>query len=316
MHRLLVLVLSLWVFSVSAAETGCSTPASPDYTGPMFDAMAQTDQWLDTDAAVKTAQENGVTGIALFARVNRKQDGRRLVKGLAEKNPGFIVVGAPKLFDMRGDLDSSFVSDVLAGVSENRYSFVGEILYTHGDKIGGEVTTGGERYIDPTQPKTAKLVESLKGKHVPVMTHWEIYDWARDWPLFDKLYGQFPDQIFVWPHVGFANAQQATTVLEAHPNVWATLSKKEKAGENLADSDKEDDVGPPVTDACRAVTPEWKDFMIRFHDRLLFATDAHKNHRWAQYAKIVRRWRAILGQLPPEVAADIAYRNAGKLYRR
>jgi hypothetical protein len=306
--------MAMWSLAGAAAEATCPAPATHAYAGPMFDAMAQTDQWLAGENAVKTAQSNGIRGIALFARVHKKQDGRRLVQVLAAKNPGFVIVGAPKLFDMRGDLDSDYVSDVALGVADNRYAFVGEILYTHGDKGGGEVTADGERYIDPTQPGTARLLEALRGRTIPVMTHWEVYDWERDWPKFDKVYGQFPDQVFIWPHLGFADAQQATVVLAAHNNVWATLSKKEKSNENLADSDKEDAIGPPVTDQCDVLEPAWKKFMMDFHEQLLFATDAHKSHRWANYANIVQRWRVILGQLPPDVAEDIAYRNAEKLY--
>jgi hypothetical protein len=61
-----------------------------------------------------------------------------------------------------------------------------------------------------------------------------------------------------------------------------------------------------VSDTCNVLTPEWKDFMINFSDRLLFATDAHMTNRWAKHANVVQRWRVILGQLPPEVAARIA----------
>lgn len=300
-----------------AAQQVCAPLASQAYGGPLYDAMAQTDQTLDGSDAIKTAKDNGVLGIALFARVHNSkhmQDGRRLVHKLAEKNPGFILEGAPKLMDMRDDLDSSYIADALSGAANHTYAFLGEILYTHGDKSGGQQTMSGERYIDPGNPGTARLIEGLKGKSVPFMMHWEVYDWNRDWPIFDRLYGAYPDQIFVWPHVGFASAEQASTVLAAHPNVWATLSKKENENENLADEDKEDAIGPPVTDACNVLDPQWKTFMSRFHDRLLFATDAHKPHRWSQYAHVVQRWRQILGQLPPDVAQDIAYRNAAKLY--
>jgi predicted TIM-barrel fold metal-dependent hydrolase len=47
---------------------------------------------------------------------------------------------------------------------------------------------------------------------------------------------------------------------------------------------------------------------------LLFATDAHKKHRWKKYSKIVRIYRDILNQLPEEVAKKIAYLNAEKIY--
>jgi Amidohydrolase len=292
----------------------CAAPAAPAYQGPLFDAMAQTDQTLDGEEAIANARAVGVTRMALFARVYRKQDGRSLVEELALKHPDFITFGAPKLFDMRGDLTATYVDDVLTGVDREHFAFIGEILYTHGDKTRGEVTATGERYIDPTGPETARLVAGLSGKRVPIMTHWEVISWDRDWPNFDKLYGKFPDQPFIWPHLGFATAQQSAVVLAVHPNVWATLSKKEKMEMSLRSEDQAGNVGPPVTDACDVLEAEWRDLMIRFRDRLMFATDAHVKHRWKEYAHVVKRWRVILGQLPPAVASAIAHDNAERLY--
>jgi hypothetical protein len=37
---------------------------------------------------------------------------------------------------------------------------------------------------------------------------------------------------------------------------------------------------------------------------------------WAAYEHIVRRWRLILAQLPPEAARAIALNNAARLYGR
>ena len=298
----------------SALAQTCSPPTSQPYRGPLFDAMAQTDQRLDGEAAIAAARSAGVNGMALFARVHKHADGQALVDALAAAHPDFIVRGAPKLFDMRGDLDGGFVKDVVAGSAAGRYAFVGEILYTHGDKADGEATTTGERFIDPMKPQTARLISGLKGRRIPVMTHWEVYEWARDRPRFDALYTAFPDQTFVWPHVGFGTPDQVAAVLGAHPNVWATLSKKEAEQGNFADENNEDDVGGPVSDACGVLLPEWRDIMAGFSDRLMFATDAHKAGRWDKYRRIVRRWREILGQLPPGTASAIAYGNAARLY--
>lgn len=311
-----MLVLAACTPALPASAEHCIPPNTKPYDGPIFDAMAQTGQWLDGEAALAAARSAGVARMALFARVHKKEDGRSLVDGMASAHSDFVVVGAPKLFDMRGDLDGLYVRDVLAGVTAKHYAFVGEILYTHGDKAGGETTQSGERYIDPTRPNTARLVEGLAGKHIPLMAHWEVYQWGRDWPKFDRLYGAYPDQVFVWPHVGFASAQQATTVLAAHANVWATLSKKERDSENLEDEDKAERIGSSVTDRCVNLTPEWREVMVRFSDRLMFATDAHVERRWSKYAQIVARWRLILAQLPPDVAAAIAYGNAARLYGR
>jgi hypothetical protein len=292
----------------------CTPPNVSPYPGPLFDAMAQTGQFLDGDAAITVAKSVGVTRMALFARVHKREDGRSLVNRMAATHPEFIILGSPKLFDMRGDLSSFYVHDVLDGVAAKRYAFVGEILYTHGDKAGGEITTSGERYIDPTQPGTESLVQGLKGLHIPIMTHWEVYNWDRDLPRFDKLYASNPEQIFVWPHLGFSTPQQAETVLAAHLNVWATLSKKEHSNENLEDEDKAENIGGSIIDQCGNLLPEWREVMARYSDRLMFATDAHKENRWSNYAHIVLRWRMILSQLPPNVASAIAYDNAARLY--
>ncbi|MDR3523145.1 MAG: amidohydrolase family protein [Acetobacteraceae bacterium] len=298
-----------------AAASGCPAIAAPPYAGPIFDAMAQTDQSLDAEAALATARAEGVVKLALFARVHRHQDGRGLVDHLAAKYPDFIVRGAPKEWDMPRDLPSIYIDEVLAGVASGHFRFVGEIIYTEGNKGEGEVTEGGERYTDPTLPGTKHLLDGLAGTGIPVMMHWEAYSWARDWPHFDRLYSAYPNQIFVLPHLAFASHDQAAEVLAAHPNVWATISKKDKDNVNLVDEDKEEETGESLVDECSQLKPEWRDLLVRYSTRLMFATDAHKERRWVQYVEIIRRWRAILGQLPPDVAAAIAHGNAERLYR-
>ncbi len=313
-EAILLLSATIALVAPRALAQTCAAPQTAPYEGPLFDAMAQTGQDLNGEAAIAAARAVGVTHMALFARVHKREDGRDLVARLAKAHPDFVVMGAPKQFDMRGDLDSDYVRDAVGGVAQGRYAFIGEILYTHGDKEGGEVTATGERYIDPTRAQTARLVDGLKAHPVPILTHWEVYDWARDWPRFDRLYTAHPQQVFVWPHAGFGSPRQLGEVLSTHPNVWATLSKKEKAQTSLADEAKAENTGEPVADACGALRPEWRAAMMLYADRLMFATDAHMANRWANYQTIVRRWRRLLGQLPPDAAAAIAYGNAARLY--
>jgi hypothetical protein len=293
----------------------CDLGSITPYQGPIIDAMAQTGQGLNIEEALKKAKSVGVAKMALFARIHNSEDGSSLVDRFAESHPDFIIRGAPKFFNMRGDLASLYVHEVLNGVASGRYAFVGEILYTHGDKKSGERTATGERYIDPTQPNTRRLILGLASLHVPIMTHWEVYNWERDWPLFHRLYSQFPDQIFIWPHLGFGSTEQADMVLASCPNVWATLSKREKSNENLADSVWEDKTGGSVIDICGHLMPGWRTLMMKHADRLMFATDAHQANRWAHYSKIVEKWRFILGQLPSDVVSKIAYVNAEVLYK-
>jgi len=242
---------------------------------------------------------------------------RALVSGLATVHPDFIASGAEILRHARRP-DGSYVRDVLAGTTSGQYKFVGELLYAHGDKQGGEATATGERAIDASGPNTQRLIAGLQGRHVPVMTHWEVYDWNRDWPRFDRLYRAFPEQVFIWPHAGFGTAVQLATVLAAHRNVMATLSKKDMPGvsANFANAGRHEDVGPPAVDDCGMLHPDWRAVILRFPDRLMFATDAPQAATLAAYPYIVRRWRLILAQLPPEAARTIAFDNAARLYGR
>jgi hypothetical protein len=153
---------------IAAVAQSCTAPAVASYAGALFGAMAQTGQSLDGETAIAASRSVGVTRIVLFARVHNVEDGRNLVASMTTAHPDVVILGSPKLFDMRGDLAGSYVRDVLAGVMSRQYKFVGEVLYAHGDKSGGEVTAKGERYIDPTQPNTQRLVAGLGGMHVPV----------------------------------------------------------------------------------------------------------------------------------------------------
>jgi len=160
----------------------------------------------------------------------------------------------------------------------------------------------------------ARLLSELQGRNAPVMTHWEVYAWDRDWPAFHDLYSRFPKVIFIWPHAGFASADQVQTVLSSHANVMITLSKKESAQLALSSQEKTEKLGGALLDGCGELLPEWRALLEEYPDRFMFATDAHKDFRWAKYAEIVNRWRLILGQLPKPVAHALAWGNAERIY--
>jgi len=303
--------LLLLVFPAFAAGP-CPAASGAPYTRRLFDGMAQIDGGMAA-TVVARMDEAGVERMALFARV-RKRDGEPDVLELKKRYPQRFVVGTPKRFDQRGDLGSDYVTRTLAGLREGPYTFVGEILFVHGDKIHGEQTATGERYVSAAGKEVDRLMSALVASRTPVLTHWEVYDWDRDWPLFDRLYAKFPTLPFVWPHAGFGSALQARTVLAGHPNVRITLSKLEQPQVSLSDEEKASQLGGAIVDDCGTLLPEWRALLEAYPDRFLFATDAHKAARWEKYADVVKRWRLILGQLPIGLAERIAWRNAEALY--
>lgn len=285
-----------------------------EYDGPLFDAMAQIDHNVDFDEAIERVKAAGVSGMALFARSKKLGQNEKAVLRLAGKNKGFIILGAPKYFGFGNDIGSDYIRATVEGVKRHGYRFVGEILYTHADKKHGRIMPGGETYIDPMLPGTKQFLEALAPLDVPLMTHWEPYALERDAHRFHALYDAYPDQIFIVPHMGFAKADTVREFLERHPNLYMTISKRERKNSILQDQSKLEFWGTRLTTDDGSLAPEWRPVLERFHDRLLFGTDAHKKFAWDRYSKPIPKFRVILGQLDREKAENIAYKNAEKIY--
>jgi predicted TIM-barrel fold metal-dependent hydrolase len=299
--------------SASRAQVeACGAPKAP-YTGPMIDAMAQIESAMSRRVS-DAFERGGVTRMALFARLHRKRNGESEVLALKKRFPERFYLGTPKPFDQHDDLRDWFVDKTAALARDDGYRFVGELLFAHADKAHGEQTPTGERFVAPDGKNVARLLSAIEQRPVPVMIHWEVYDWKRDWPAFHALYARFPKVTFIWPHAGFASVEQVGVVMAANGNVVVTLSKKEKLKHSLSSEEKAEALGEAVVDGCNRLLPEWRALFERYPDRFMFATDAHKDHRWVRYAQIVEAWRLILGQLPDPLAQSIAWRNAERVY--
>jgi amidohydrolase family protein len=303
------------VLAGSAWADAACTGGKPDarYAGPMFDAMAQIDSGMAS--RVSAAMERaGVERMALFARQHHKRNGESGVLTLKQRYPQRFFIGTPKPFSERGDLSDGFLDQTTTYLKDERYQFIGELLFAHADKSHGEQTLEGERYVAPDGKNVQRLISAVEQRHVPVMLHWEVYDWDRDWPAFHALYARFPAVIFIWPHAGRASHEQVATVVSSHANVIVTLSKKEHRARSLSSEEKAEKLGEGVIDECGRLLSEWRELFTRYPERFMFATDAHKSFRWAKYERIVEQWRLILGQLPEPLAQSLAWRNAERVY--
>jgi len=307
------LVLLVLGAPARAVEPCAPPPAAAKYAGPLLDAMAQIEAGMSGTVSDALAR-SGVERMALFARQHHKRDGEASVLSLKSRFPQRFLLGTPKPFSERGDLSDGFVERTLAHLKDQRYQFVGELLFAHADKSHGEQSLEGERYVAPEGRNVARLLSEVERRRVPVMLHWEVYDWKRDWPAFHALYTRFSAVTFIWPHAGFASHQQVATVMSSHDNVMVALSKKERRAESLSSEEKEEMLGEAVVDACGALRREWRELFVRYPERFMFATDAHKQFRWAKYAEVVEQWRRILGQLPDPLAQALAWRNAERVY--
>jgi len=301
----------------SRAQECSSLP--PPYPGAIFDANVQA--WNPSiQGLIDNAAKANVERVALFA--NSRAGGTATVDAvLAAKRirPDLIVAGAPKIgFIFGQDLSSEYLSSTLKDINNGTYSFIGEILYTHGDKLDHRPTPQGEVRVDPLAPGTARLLTGLRGKTVPLLTHWEAWAWERDWPRFDELYSRWPQQRFVLPSLAYGSLEQVEAVLSAHPNVWGIISRLVDGRYHFVDASKQARGGTPMFDNCGALVPEWRTVLIKHSDHLMYGSDYYTNQgrTWDEYPRLVARYRRIAGQLPADVARKVSWDNAAALYGR
>lgn len=289
------------------------------YRGPIFDAMAQVDE-KNLKKALKEIKKSKVDKVALFARSKEPGDkNEKKIEKTYEKYPDTIVLGAPKLFFKDGDyLYDDYIKNNAELLSRSKYRFNGEILFVHVDKTHGFISKKGESYINPTHPSVFHFVEKVQKYNKPIMVHWELYNLDRDQKDFFKLFRKFPEVKFIMPHMGFGKLDRIERILKEHPNVYMTISKKTlpKSKAPISDPKVIAELGDSYLDKKTGLIKEdWRELLIKYQDRLLFATDAHKKFRWKKYTKVIKEYRNHISQLPKEVVDKISFQNAEKLYK-
>jgi hypothetical protein len=316
--RLLALLCFVAFSTSGVTGRAADCPALPPaYAGRIFDANVQT--WNPrVDGLIAAAAAAGVQHVAFFANIHAGgPETGAAVFALAQAHPDTIVLGAPKIgFIKGGDLPGDFVKATLAGVANGTYRFVGEILYTHGDKPDHPPTRTGEVYVDPLAPGTARLLAGLRQYNVPLLTHWEAWAWSRDKAHFDQLYAAWPQQRFVLPSLAYGSPDKADAILTAHSNVWGIISRLVDGRYTFVDPSKQAALGPSMFDECGALRPDWRAVLIKHSDRLMYGSDFYPSQSgdWTSYANIIDRYRRIAGQLPADVAQRISWDNAAALY--
>jgi predicted TIM-barrel fold metal-dependent hydrolase len=60
--------------------------------------------------------------------------------------------------------------------------------------------------------------------------------------------------------------------------------------------------------------PEWRALILKYPTRFMIGSDTWVNQRWQAYDELMQGYRRWLGELPPEVARNIAWQNGAALF--
>ena len=151
----------------------------------------------------------------------------------------------------------------------------------------GEFHADGEEAATPEMRAIAQLAER---KGLWLHAH-------SDAAAVEHLFSHAPSLTIVWAHAGMSTPPaEIARMLERYPRLFAELSYRYEVATG------------------GIVEPVWRDLFLRFPDRFIYGTDTWIPMRWDTVVPLARAARDWLSDLPPEVAENIAYRNAERIF--
>ncbi len=291
--RALVAIIFV-AFGVSQA--GIANAA--DYDGPLFDAHLHYNQeaWNGQSGPHPVAdvlariQRNGVKAVVSNSRPN---DGTKLLATSAGKD--LTVVPFIRLYRNRADYDSWFKDESIFEMVQAEFA--------QGTAAGPFKGIGEFHLYDSANANGAvakKLMAFAERNDLAVLAH--VDDVA-----IELLMAHPPSKgqrtKLIWAHTGIGGASVARVdaLLARFPLLMGELSYR--PGLTCADAQ-----------GAERLCPEWRALVLKYPTRFLIGSDTWVNQRWQYYDALMQGYRAWLGDLPPEVARNIAWSNGARLF--
>lgn len=272
-----------------------SLAQAADYSGPLLDAHLHYNVEAvqgphPISDVLARMQRNGVRAIVANSRPN---DGTKaLVEARAQTDTaGVTVVPFIRLYRNRADYDNWYRD-------ESIYEMV-QAEFTRGTARGPYRGIGEFHLYDSRNangPVARKLMAFAEDKQLAMLAH--VDDAA-----VDLLMANAPSKgqklRLIWAHTGIGGTpvERVEAMLARYPLLMGELSYR-----------------PGLTCEGGLLCPEWRALLLRYPDRFLIGSDTWINPRWQQYDELMQGYRRWLGDLPPDVARQIAWDNGAALF--
>ena len=280
-----------WALALGLA----SLAQAADYSGPLLDAHLHYNVEAvqgphPISDVLARMQRNGVRAIVANSRPN---DGTKaLVEARTQTDAaGVTVVPFIRLYRNRADYDNWYRD-------ESIYEMV-QAEFTRGTARGPYRGIGEFHLYDSRNangPVARKLMAFAEDKQLAMLAH--VDDAA-----VDLLMANAPSKgqklRLIWAHTGIGGTpvERVEAMLARYPLLMGELSYR-----------------PGLTCEGGLLCPEWRALLLRYPDRFLIGSDTWINPRWQQYDELMQGYRRWLGDLPPDVARQIAWDNGAALF--
>jgi Amidohydrolase len=289
------IVAALWAGALHAA----------DYTGPLFDAhLHYNDEAQVAHPVADVLQRLQRSGVRAVVANSRPNDGSKLLAASpAVAQSGVTVLPFVRLYRNRDDYSTWFkdesiyqmvLSELARGVPSATPSG------SHAKQQRAEYRGIGEFHLYDSANANGvvaqKLMALAEEKNLAVLAH--VDDAAIDL-LMAGTPSQGKKSKLIWAHTGIGGAslERVRALLQKYPLLMGELSYR-----------------PGLTCADGKLSPEWRALLMEFPDRFMVGSDTWVNQRWQYYGELMQGYRVWLGDLPADIARQVAWANGARLF--
>jgi predicted TIM-barrel fold metal-dependent hydrolase len=284
------LLCFLTVTALTALAAQPPGKAQTGYLGPIIDSHSHLPNLQVLDAYVRAMEKHGVTKV-LFLGVGgvQKQDAE-WIGAAAKRYPGKILQAAP-VPNPSHPGQAKALDDLLA---TGRYRAAGEV---HVRQLSRKV----DLRLDTDE--FGRVLEAAAKHNAPVVIHAELNDRLAEG--LGRALNARRSATVILAHAGSAEPSRIETLLHHLPNLMVDLS-----GMHVLRT-------PALATETGPLDHRWKAVIEKMPDRFLMGIDvwAPRLFEPATLDRLMAWTRRILGELRPEAAELVAYKNAARLFK-
>ncbi|MBI1743738.1 amidohydrolase family protein [Candidatus Acetothermia bacterium] len=274
-----------------------SAGAGPSYTGPLFDVHLHQTSSLSLSDLIKVVQKAGLSRAVLLGPPATDTN---VVLAAETQNPNFVFpFGYPTDPQTnRQVLNGDTVRLIEQQLDSKARRGIGEISLRH---MSGPNVPGNNYPADG--PVALQIYDLAASRKVPVTVHVE-FEFSTE---LERGADHNRNAIIIWAHMGDGPPSLVRDILRKHPNLYVDISSRNpyfQRGRPIEDQ--------TLTNSDGSLKSDWKSVFEEFADRVLFGIDLN-NDRYLLLDQLIPYYRSVLGQLTPQTAEKIAYKNAQKL---
>jgi predicted TIM-barrel fold metal-dependent hydrolase len=264
--------------------------AQAGYQGPIIDAHSHLPNLQVLDGYVSAMEKHGVKNVLLLGVGGVQKQDAEWIGAAAKRYPEKVLQGAPVPDPLHPDQAKALDGLLATG----RYRAAGEV---HVRQLSRKID------LRPDTDEFGRLLEAAAKHKVPVVIHAELNDKLAG--SLERALKTHPKAVMILAHAGSADPRRIETLLHRLPNLMVDLS-----GMHFLRT-------PALATESGPLDSRWKAVIEKMPGSFLMGIDvwAPRLFEPATLDRLMAWTRRVLGELRPEAAELVAYKNAARLFK-